>query len=205
MTVNRSVPRAAPASRKAVRAHARRTIDVNGGRLRLAVVADTHSRPHARSREHITAAHPDYILHAGDIGDLQVLDELGELAPVLAIRGNIDVTAASVPDAMTLSLVSEGRTLATLLLLHIAVYGPKLRADAARLARAEGAQLVVCGHSHVPFIGRDAGLAVFNPGSIGPRRFQLPIVFGVIELEGARIRMYHVDCETGRIWEPPVS
>ncbi len=169
------------------------------------VVADTHSRPHARSREHIAALRPDAILHAGDIGDLQVLDELAELAPVLAIRGNIDVGAAGIPDAMTVSVVSDERTLLTLLLLHIAVYGPKLRADAARLARSEQAQLVVCGHSHVPFIGRDRGLSVFNPGSIGPRRFQLPIVFGVMELEAARLRLYHVDCESGRIWRPPAS
>ena len=46
------------------------------------------------------------------------------------------------------------------------------------MAKAEKAALVVCGHSHVPFIGIDRGIYVFNPGSIGPRRFQLPIVLG---------------------------
>lgn len=204
MTTNRSVRRAAPASAKtAARAAERRTLAANAGRLRLVVVADTHGRPHPRTREHITALRPDYILHAGDIGELKVLDDLAALAPVLAIRGNIDVSAPGIPETMVVSVVDEERTLLTLLLLHIAVYGPKLRAEAARLARAEGAQLVVCGHSHVPFIGRDAGLAVFNPGSIGPRRFQLPIVFGVIEAEAARIHLYHVDCETGRAWHPP--
>jgi putative phosphoesterase len=197
-----SVRRGVPARSKPAAVHARRTLTIETG-LRLAVVADTHSRPHPRSREHLAAQRPDYILHAGDIGSLDVLDELGELAPVLAVRGNIDVAASDVPDAMTVSVAADGRTLLTVLLTHIAVYGPKLRADAARLARAERAGLVVCGHSHVPFIGRDAGLAVFNPGSIGPRRFQLPIVFGVIDVGLARIGMYHVDCETGRVWQPP--
>jgi hypothetical protein len=54
----------------------------------------------------------------------------------------------------------------------------------------------------VPFIGRDRGLLVFNPGSIGPRRFQLPIVFGVLEIEDGQLKMRHVDCETGEVWTP---
>ena len=103
---------------------------------------------------------------------------------------------------MTLDVRDGDRSLLTMLLLHIAVYGPKLRADAARLARAEGASLVVCGHSHVPFLGRDRGIAVFNPGSIGPRRFQLPILFGVVDIGRERVQIRHVDCETGARWEP---
>jgi predicted phosphodiesterase len=62
--------------------------------------------------------------------------------------------------------------------------------------------MIVCGHSHVPFVGRDRGLTVFNPGSIGPRRFQLPIVFGVIEIAAGKLSLRHVDCETGGAWEP---
>jgi uncharacterized protein len=141
-------------------------------------------------------------VHAGDIGSLQVLDDLETIAPVLAIRGNIDPPARELPETMSIALSDGSKTLLTLLLIHIGVYGVKLRADASRLARKEGASLVVCGHSHVPFIGRDAGLSVFNPGSIGPRRFQLPIVFGVIELRAARVHMRHVSCETGETWSP---
>jgi putative phosphoesterase len=172
------------------------------GGLRLAVVADTHSSPHPASGRLLAAERPDAILHAGDIGDLRVLDGLAAVAPLFAIRGNIDVHARDLPDALVLDLRAGDAVVFKLLLFHIAVYGPKLRADAARLARDRGAGLVVCGHSHVPFIGRDRGLAVFNPGSIGPRRFQLPIVFGVIELAGGRLTMRHVDCETGRPWAP---
>jgi uncharacterized protein len=172
------------------------------GTLRLAVVADTHSRPHAAAAKHIGAFGPDAILHAGDIGDLAVLDELAGIAPLYAIRGNIDTHARGLPDVLTLDIVEPDRLRLRVLIVHIAVVGPKLRADAARLARAERASLVVCGHSHVPFIGEDRGLAIFNPGSIGPRRFQLPIVFGTIDVTSTAVRLAHVDCETGAAWRP---
>lgn len=172
------------------------------GALRLAVVADTHSQPHPDTLGHLAARRPDAILHAGDIGDLGVLDALAGVAPVLAIRGNIDTRANALPDILVLDLVGEERAM-RLLLVHIGVYGPKLRADVARLARAEGASVVVCGHSHVPFIGRDRDLTIFNPGSVGPRRFHLPIVFGTMDVTPAGVRMGHVDCETGAAWMPP--
>ena len=62
--------------------------------------------------------------------------------------------------------------------------------------------MVVCGHSHVPFLGRDRGHAVFNPGSSGPRRFQLPITLGVLDVSRSGVQMRHVDCETGLPWQP---
>jgi hypothetical protein len=176
------------------------------GTLRLVVVADTHSQPHPRAAECLAARAPDAILHAGDIGDLGVLAQLSAIAPVLAIRGNIDVHAPDLLDALTLDLVrsaEDPQPLLRMLLVHIGVHGPKLRAEVAAMARAQGAQAVVCGHSHVPFLGRDRGLTVFNPGSIGPRRFHLPIVFGTIDVTLAGLRFAHVDCETGAPWTPP--
>lgn len=176
------------------------------GSLRLAVVADTHSRPHPKAAELVAGLRPDGILHAGDIGDLAVLETLAGIAPLFAIRGNIDGRAPGLADQHLLDIVPPGPDkglLLRLLLVHIAVSGPRLHGDVARLARAEGAGLVVCGHSHVPFIGKDAGLLVFNPGSVGPRRFHLPIVFGVLELTPAGLRLSHVDCETGKPWTPP--
>ncbi len=172
------------------------------GKLRLVLVADTHGHPHPDSHAHIAAQRPDHILHAGDIGDLGVLDGLAALAPLTAIRGNIDAHAPGLPDAVTIDLRDDDGSLVTLLLFHIAVYGPKLRGDVAKLAHAEHASIVVCGHSHVPFMGRDKGLVVMNPGSIGPRRFELPIVFGVMDVSRERISMHHVSCETGARWEP---
>ena len=135
-----------------------------------------------------------------------MLDELSTLAPLFMIRGNIDVRASDLPDILTLHLESGDQRVLTLLMVHIALRGPKLMGEPVRLAREKGAQLLVCGHSHVPFVGRDKGLLVFNPGSVGPRRFQLPIVFGVIELVAGKLDFYHVDAESGERWEPwPVA
>jgi putative phosphoesterase len=171
------------------------------GTLTLGVVADTHSHPHAAARRHLEALAPDAILHAGDIGDRAVIDALAEIAPVFVVRGNID-GRAEFPDVMTLDVTGAGRGL-KIFMTHIAVAGPRLRVEVARAARAEHASLVVCGHSHVPFIARDRDLTVFNPGSVGPRRFQLPIVFGTIRISPAGVRLAHVDCETGARWLPP--
>jgi putative phosphoesterase len=185
------------------------SLALRGGALTIAVVADTHSAPHAATRAHLTALGPDAILHAGDIGETRVIDELAEIAPVFAVRGNID-TRAAFPDILTLDLVGSDGTERShddrrlrIFLTHIAVAGPRLRTDVARMARAERASLVVCGHSHVPFIGQERELTVFNPGSIGPRRFHLPIVFGTIAVTPTGVRLAHVDCETGRAWTPP--
>ena len=180
----------------------RATVRLPEGAARVAVVADTHSRPHPAIGAHLERLEPDAILHAGDIGDLSVLDDLAAHAPLFAVRGNIDTRARDLPDALVVDLASGDRSL-RLLLIHIAVHGPTLRADVARMARAEKASLVVCGHSHVPFIGGDRGLVVFNPGSIGPRRFSLPIVFGTIEVGEGGVRLTHIDCETGAAWTPP--
>lgn len=180
-------------------------VAVQDGALRLAIVADTHSAPHANMGKLLRDAAPHAILHGGDIGDLAVLRELEAIAPTLAVRGNIDGNANDLPDVLSIDLRDEARdeSLLRILLVHIAVYGPKLRAEVARRARAEGAMMVVCGHSHVPFIGRDRGLVVFNPGSIGPRRFHLPIVFGMLELKAGKVDLAHFSCETGERWLPP--
>lgn len=179
------------------------TLALADGRSRLVVVADTHSEPHPRAYELIARAQPDRILHAGDIGDLRVVRELDRIAPTWAVRGNIDARMPGLPDLLRIDVVGdEGSRLFGILLFHIAVAGPRLRADAARLAREEGATLVVCGHSHVPFIGEDRGLTIFNPGSIGPRRFHLPIVFGVMDISREGLSMKHVSCETGDVWLP---
>ena len=168
---------------------------------RLAFVADTHSAPHPRLFELLGDLRPDAILHAGDIGALTVVDQLAAIAPTLAVRGNIDGVDNDLPDELAID-VTQGELLVGIYLLHIAVYGPKLRADVARRARAEGASIVVCGHSHVPFIGVDQGLTVMNPGSVGPRRFRLPILFGVMDVKDGKVSLEHVSCETGERWVP---
>ena len=172
------------------------------GSVRLGIVADTHSAPHERGLVHLAAQKPDFILHGGDIGELSVLDRLAEIAPVHAVRGNIDVRASELPDVLTLELVHEERTQITLMLTHIALYGSRIRPDAAKRARAEKASVIICGHSHVPFIGQERGLSIFNPGSIGPKRFHLPILFGAMDLSPTAVSLRHFDCETGAVWTP---
>ena len=178
------------------------------GGLRIAVIADTHSHPHPRSVEIVAQQRPDAILHAGDIGDLAVLDSFGKVAPLSSVRGNVDTKGCGLPDRLEVVLTKNAggeapqAALLKILLVHIGVYGPKLCADVARMAIQKRTQLVVCGHSHVPFIGRDRGLSVFNPGSIGPHRFSLPVVFGMLELNDGKLDLWHVDCETGRRWLP---
>lgn len=184
-------------------AHHSTTLSLSAeGGLRLAIVADTHSQPHPNIDRWIERLSVDAILHAGDIGDLSVLTQLAQLAPLIAVRGNIDERAPELPDVVTIDIQAGGESAMKVLLTHIAVYGPRLRADAARLASQSGARLVVCGHSHVPFIGRDRGLMLFNPGSIGPRRMHLPIVFGALEIAGGKLSLRHIDCETGEDWLP---
>jgi uncharacterized protein len=178
------------------------TLPLLEGGLRIVAVSDTHGRPHPKSAALIAAQRPNYILHAGDIGDLAVLDRLATIAPTYAVRGNIDAHGDGLPDVLTIDVCEGDESVFKMLLLHIGVNGPKLRADTVRLAEAEGARMVVCGHSHVPFIGRDRGLTVFNPGSVGPRRFQLPVVFGVAEISRERVTLRHVDCESGAQWLP---
>lgn len=185
------------------RVYARETLALHpDGHLRLVVVADTHSKPDPRCGPLIAAQHPDRILHGGDIGSPAVLGELAAFAPVTAVRGNIDAQMPGVPDVVTIDVRDGDATVLTMLLLHVALYGPKIRADAARMARAARASLVVCGHSHVPFMGRDQGIAVLNAGSIGPRRFRLPIVFAVVDIRRGGVKMRHVSCETGETWTP---
>jgi hypothetical protein len=179
------------------------TIALAGEVARIAVVADTHSRPHPDAARHLAALAPDAILHAGDIGDLAVLEALAAIAPLHVVRGNIDSHAPELPDQLTIDVTRPAHTPLRLLLLHIAVSGVRLRADIARTARARKAALVVCGHSHVPFIARDGEITTFNPGSIGPRRFHLPIVFGTIDFSATGVRLAHIDCETGKPWTPP--
>lgn len=171
--------------------------------VRIGVVADTHSRPHPRAVDHLVALAPACILHAGDIGRMEVVDALAEVAPTIAVRGNIDPRGLA--DEIDLTVTVGGGARLRIFLTHIAVVGPRLRADVGRRARACAADLVVCGHSHVPLVAREGRVTVFNPGSIGPRRFHLPITFGVIELGDGGVSLRHVDCETGGAWAPPPS
>ena len=131
--------------------------------LTIGVISDTHGllRPQVASR----LAGVAHIIHAGDIGREGILDELRRVAPVTAIRGNIDTDswARSYPEDITIEI--ERRSIYVLHDLN------ELRFDPA----SRGVHVVISGHSHRPQIGTKAGVLFLNPGSAGPRRFSLPI------------------------------
>lgn len=177
-------------------------VDDNGS-FRLVVISDTHSFPHPSAFELIKGLKPDAILHAGDVGEPVVLDTFSKICPLFAVRGNIDNSTLALPDYLLFEIFSKEQLLLRILTLHVGIYGHRLRSEVAQMARSAKAELVVCGHSHVPFIGSHHGIAMFNPGSIGPHRFGLPIVFGVLQLDPSGVSLSHIDCETGLAWRPP--
>lgn len=181
-----------------------RSLELPAGPARIAVVSDTHSTPHPNTLPLLEAEAPAAILHAGDIGNLGCLEPIAQIAELVVVRGNIDGRATHLPDVVDLR-ITWGEQRLRVVLTHIAVRGPRLRADARRLAARHHADVLVCGHSHVPLIARDGHVAVFNPGSVGPRRFTLPITFGVLDFGERGLSLRHVDCETGQRWHPPAG
>ncbi len=165
-------------------------------------MADTHGRIHPAAPELISARDPTYILHAGDVGEMRILDDLKRIAPALAVRGNIDGRSSGLYDILTLNLTSAGGKALTIVMTHIGLARSRLLREVRTIALAQEADLVVCAHSHIPWIGTDSGVAVFNPGSAGPRRFNLPITFGAIDIAPEGVKLSHIDCETGRVWRP---
>ncbi len=143
--------------------------------LEVGVISDTHGLLRPEALEVLAGSH--VILHAGDVGGRHVLEELGQIAPVLAVRGNTDGGwARLLPERRRLELGG----LPTLLLHDRGLVGM----DPA----AEGLALVVFGHSHRPLEERRRGVLWFNPGSAGPRRFRLPVSVGRLLIEDGRAR-----------------
>jgi len=143
--------------------------------LTVGVVSDTHGLVRPEAIEALRGS--DVILHAGDVGGSHVLQELGGLAPVIAVRGNVDGGwARLLPERRRLELGGV-----PVMVLH----------DRALLGldpAAEGLRVVVFGHSHQPLAERRDGVLWFNPGSAGPRRFRLPVSIGRLVVEDGRVR-----------------
>lgn len=139
---------------------------------RVGLISDTHGlvRPEALA----ALRGSDHIVHAGDIGDAQVLAALEQLAPVTAVRGNNDkgAWARKIPETQALQ-VEDVR----IYVLHDL---KELDLDPS----AAGFQVVVAGHSHRPSITERAGVLYVNPGSAGPRRFKLPIAVAELTIAG---------------------
>ena len=114
-----------------------------------------------------------HIIHAGDIGDSSIVDELGTLAPLTAIRGNIDRTGATSRLPATEMLELDGHLLYVLHALPDLDLHPK----------PAGIAAVIYGHSHKPTVDWKDGVLYLNPGSAGPRRFSLPVTVALLDLQ----------------------
>ena len=120
----------------------------------------------------------DHIIHAGDVGDPDILEKLASLAPVTAIRGNIDTGAwaRKLPETEVLEFGGV-----SIYVLH----------DLAQIdlkPESAGFAVVISGHSHAPKQEARHGVLYFNPGSAGPRRFKLPVSVGKLSIERGRVR-----------------
>lgn len=138
--------------------------------LIVGVISDTHGllRPEARA----ALRGSEYIIHAGDIGDPAILQDLRKIAPVTAVRGNVDreAWAGTIPATNVL----EAGGVSIYVLHNVATLDLK--------PEAGGFSAVVYGHSHVPNCEKKNRVLYFNPGSAGPRRFNLPISVGKLTI-----------------------
>ena len=118
------------------------------------------------------------IIHGGDVGDPEILDQLATIAPVTAVRGNVDKAAwaRKLPET---EVVEVG---------GICIYVLHDLAQLDLKPEAAGFKAVIYGHSHVPKQEMRDGVLYFNPGSAGPRRFKLPVCVGRLIVDGKRVR-----------------
>jgi putative phosphoesterase len=152
-------------------------------RITFGVISDTHGllRPEA-----VEALHgSDRILHAGDVGAPDILEALAKIAPVTAVRGNVDTAswARALPET---EVVEAGGLL--IYMLHD-------RGQLDLKPEAAGFRVVVYGHSHQPKIEEKNGVLYFNPGSAGPRRFRLPVSVGRLMIGAGKVRAELVELE----------
>jgi len=155
-----------------------------GGERLVGVIADTHGllRPQAVA----ALAGCELIVHAGDVGSPAILAELGRVAPVAAVRGNVDVEAWA--HGLPETAVAEVGAV-RLYVLH----------DLARLdldPAAAGFAAVISGHSHISAVFERGGVLYVNPGSAGPRRFALPASVALLHVRGGAVSADLVALET---------
>lgn len=141
----------------------------------IGVISDTHGLLRPEAVEALRGS--EMIIHAGDVGDPKILEELAGLAPVRAIRGNVDIDPPlrGLPET---DVVDVG---------DVSFYVIHNVHDLDLNPAAAGFAAVISGHSHKPAIETRAGVLYFNPGSAGPRRFKLPISVGRLRVRGGTI------------------
>jgi uncharacterized protein len=151
--------------------------------LQIGIISDTHGRLRFEAVEALRGS--NYIIHAGDVGDPAILARLEKIAPVTAVRGNVDQGdwAKSLPETNVLEL--EGVSIYVLHILDRLDLKPE----------AAGFAAVVYGHSHVPKQETKNGVLYFNPGSAGPKRFSRPISLGRLTIENGKLKAELLELE----------
>ena len=154
----------------------RRVNVLHNARITVGVISDTHGLLRPEALDAMRGS--DHIIHAGDVGDPAILDQLRAIAPVTAARGNIDrdVWARKLPKSEVIEIGSV-----SIYVLHD-LSTLDLKPEAAEF------QVVIYGHSHVPKQETRAGVLYFNPGSAGPRRFKLSITVGKLVIDEEKVR-----------------
>jgi putative phosphoesterase len=137
----------------------------------VGVISDTHGLLRAEALRALAGV--EHILHAGDVGDFAILEALRKIAPVTAIRGNVDTHGACAELPETEAVELGGRLFYLVHSVHALDIDPK----------SAGVAVVVSGHSHRPGVETLNGVMYLNPGSAGPRRFQLPVSIALVEVE----------------------
>ncbi|GKS60029.1 phosphoesterase [Nitrospira sp.] len=154
--------------------------------VRIGVIADTHGRFDPELFQCFAGV--THILHAGDIGDREVIRQLERIAPVTAISGNVDgFSRSGFPAERVIELA--GRLIA---LRHVVYEGQEVNVTAARYLDRVRPDICVFGHTHRPFSTWRGTAFLFNPGSAGPKRFRLPRTVGLLRLFPAHLESEHV-------------
>ena len=143
--------------------------------LRVGLISDTHGLLRPEAKAFLQGS--DYIVHAGDICDSAILEELAAIAPVTAVRGNNDKG----------SWAAQLRETERLQVGEIVIYAIHELSRLDIEPGTAGVRVVVSGHSHKPLVEERRGVLYVNPGSSGPRRFTLPISAGELIINGSMV------------------
>ena len=151
------------------------TFPEDKNQISLGLISDTHGLLRDEALDALQGC--DLIIHAGDIGSPSVIDGLGAIANVVAVRGNMDRDEIAGKCPLT-EIIQLNEVL--LYVIH----------DIGRLdidPKASGIEAVIFGHSHQPIIQKQKGILYVNPGSAGPRRFKLPVSVGKLHIKGNKL------------------
>lgn len=148
--------------------------------IRIGVIADTHGLFDPAIRRHFRGV--DHILHAGDIGDRSVIEQLEQLGPVTAVSGNVDDEQCGFPSEAVIELAGS-----RIAIRHVLYEGGKLTKNGRAFLDHEQPDICVFGHTHRPKVDWCGDALLFNPGSAGPKRFSLPRGIGLLTIQKEKV------------------